>query len=305
MQAYRIEEGKIVNPEGCEVNVTDHCNLSCRSCQHLSPVMRKKYAEPDSVLRALSLLGNVYRPRFVKVLGGEPLLHPGLIEVLRAIRESRLSEHLLVCTNGTLLASMKDDFWRVVDEVEVSLYPGFERVPAELDALAAKAECHGVKLRVFRYDHFREAYSEIGTRDAALIRRVYATCQMAHVWRCHTVHEGHFFKCPPSVYLSSVRSDGRPRHLDGVAITDGVDFQGQLLAYLNSSEPLHACQSCLGTVGKRHTHEQVKRGEWRRRQERPTEQMIDLDFLGACEVDPDRDDRCAEEVLGEQGERGG
>jgi hypothetical protein len=31
------------------VNVLDHCNLSCRACNHVSPVLPRRLLEPDFV----------------------------------------------------------------------------------------------------------------------------------------------------------------------------------------------------------------------------------------------------------------
>src|SRR5262249_51866452 len=38
--AGRIRQGS------CEINVVKHCNLSCRSCAHLSPIVAKEFVDP-------------------------------------------------------------------------------------------------------------------------------------------------------------------------------------------------------------------------------------------------------------------
>ncbi|MGK7227975.1 radical SAM protein [Streptomyces hygroscopicus] len=202
--SYGLVDGKVVSPEGCELNVAHHCNLGCASCSHLSPVFRRSLIATETAARDLSLLARSFRARFVKVLGGEPLLHPELVPLLGLVRDSGIAPHTTVCTNGLLLPRMRDNFWAAVDEVEISVYPDRELPEEKMAGVRAYADKHGVRLTLAYYSHFRYSYAERGTEDDGLVRHIYDTCQIAHVWRCHTLYEGHFFKCPQSVFLPQV-----------------------------------------------------------------------------------------------------
>jgi hypothetical protein len=59
-----------------------------------------------------------------------------------------------------------------------------------------RAHQHGVVIAFPAYDKFQESYSELGTTDEALVQRIYETCKLAHRWRCHTVADGWFYRCP-------------------------------------------------------------------------------------------------------------
>ncbi|HEY3952561.1 MAG TPA: hypothetical protein VGM53_04240, partial [Streptosporangiaceae bacterium] len=85
---YRLKDGRVFN-RAFVVNVTEHCNLRCRSCAHLSPVLPKHFVDPGSLCSDLTALSKSYRVNVLKILGGEPLLHPDLPEVLLAARESQ------------------------------------------------------------------------------------------------------------------------------------------------------------------------------------------------------------------------
>src|SRR5215213_3438808 len=202
--AYTIVDGKIQTPEGCELNVVSHCNLACRSCSHLAPVMSKSFVDVDSVFRDFSTLAKYFRPQYVKILGGEPLLHSNLLDIIDAIRRSGICEHIQVCTNGILLPRMLPPFWTKVNEIHMSIYPGKELNAEQLTYVRQQAQDYNVDLKLFYFDHFRESYSEIGTSDEQLVQRIYRTCQIAHVWRCHTVFNGYLFKCPQSIYIPQV-----------------------------------------------------------------------------------------------------
>jgi len=54
MPKSRLEGGFIIPPAHFELIVSDHCNMSFRSCHHASPLVAKWSADPDSVHRAAS-----------------------------------------------------------------------------------------------------------------------------------------------------------------------------------------------------------------------------------------------------------
>lgn len=280
---YEVVDGR-VQSEKCELNIVEHCNLSCRACSHLSPVMPRYVADPSDIERDLTTLARSYRVRWVRLLGGEPLLHPDLPGVIAAARRSGIGERIAIVTNGVLLARVPRSLWREVDGIELCLYPGHE-LPADVVAgFRRLASAEAVDLRVLPIDVFRESYSELGTDDDSLVRTIYRRCELAHVWRCHTVAHGTFFKCPPAYFL--------PRQLRGLAPGDGIEIDGspgfaaRLLAYLESPAPLVSCRNCLGSVGKTIPHTQVKRSAFRGLQERRTEELVDDALLQARPPSP-------------------
>jgi len=277
--AYRVVGGKIQTP-ACEVEIVEHCNLSCRSCSHLSPVLPKYSVDPDEVARDLTLLSRHYRARWVSLLGGEPLLHPDLMAVVDAARRSGVADVVRVVTNGLLLPRMPNEFWQAVDDVRVSLYPGRELSPAQQQDCRRHARAARVRLRFERPREFRESYSEQGTDDPGLAQAIFDSCRVAHDWRCHAVAHGRFYKCPQSYFLPKM-VDGCAvnQALDSVPITDSVTFGEDLLAYLESPEPLASCGHCLGTAGRRFPQAQVRRVEFRGLQRRPAEELVDPNLL--------------------------
>jgi organic radical activating enzyme len=287
----RREDGRLFNPEAVEINAVEHCNLRCVGCSHLSPVMRKREADPRAVHRDLVALARVYRAAVCKIVGGEPLLHRDLPTLLDAVRDSAVAARLRVCTNGLLLERMDRSFWSRIDEVEVSIYPG-EALSAEAyRRIARTAADHGAAISFFRYAAFRLPYPEQRLGDGRLIRRIYATCKIVHTWLCHNVHDGYFYKCPQAVFVNKLEPDGEARaHRDGVALVGGDDLAARLADYLGSPWPLATCARCLGTVGRAVAHAQTPRRDWRTPQSGDPRDLVDLDFLAAVEADIDADD---------------
>jgi organic radical activating enzyme len=273
---YELRQGRIHSAK-CEINVTEHCNLSCRACSHLSPVLARHAVDPDVVGRDLSLLARHYRAQWIRLVGGEPLLHPALLDVIEATRRSGVGSTVCVVTNGVLLPGMPAAFWNAVDRVDVSQYPGKELSADDLAACTQRADAAGVELRVSRIHEFRESYSEVGTGDDLLVQRIYESCVLAHVWRNHTVADGFFYKCPPSYFLPKVLP--LPGVHDGIRIEDGPEFGRRLLRFLESQTPLASCRNCLGSSGARFAHGQTARAQFRERQRRPTEELVDEQYL--------------------------
>ncbi len=137
-----------------------------------------------------------------------------------------------------------------------------------------------MRLRWERCPTFRESYAALGTTNESLVKRIYSTCQVAHEWCCHNVVDGDLFKCPQSYYLpKGLGPEGEERWADAIKISDHASFREELLAYLQSDVPLRSCQRCLGTVGRRFTHQQIAHREWADQQQHSTEELIDWRLL--------------------------
>lgn len=270
-----------------EVVVCHHCNLRCRGCAYLAPTRPTVFVDPDQLYRELAMLARSYHASEVRVLGGEPLLHPDLPAVAVAIRRSGICGTIRVITNGIRLPHAPPQLWEAIDEASVSVYPGCQLAPDTAGRLERTAASYGVALKFKPFTYFRESYSEIGTDDAQLAKRIFRTCQMANVWRCTTVWQGRIYRCPQSLFLPAAVSELAGTR-EGIAISDDAGFLDRLLAFLESPEPLASCRSCLGSVGKLFENQQVPRSNWRQPQQTSTENLVDWPHLRDLEANPDK-----------------
>ena len=132
-----------------DVQVCDHCNLRCAGCLHFAPLAEKSFLDLDEYsceLKQLAAIEGIdgYFDSIV-LMGGEPLLHPDIVEVVRTTRAHLPNEHIDLCTNGLLLKRMGDDFWNAITECDVSI--GISPYPIKLDyeELAGYARSKGVR----------------------------------------------------------------------------------------------------------------------------------------------------------------
>jgi cyclic pyranopterin phosphate synthase len=256
----KIQNGKL-HTKRLEINVVHHCNLSCRGCSHLSPLMPKYFISPDRLSHDLSILSKYCRPEFTSLLGGEPLLHPDLIKIINVVRRSGISDKIRVVTNGRLLHKMPDQFWKDVDEVHVSLYPSHPMKIKDLAVIKAIAKRNKTPLLLRHQEKFRECISEINSMDEAMTRRIYLTCANSRQDGCHTLFEGHYYKCSQAVFIPLAFGDrfNFSDIQDAVKIQDNKKFVEELTQYLTTEEPLTACRFCLGSVGKQFVPDQISR----------------------------------------------
>lgn len=279
----QLTDGFIVPPTHLALIVSDHCNVSCRSCNHGSPVLPRYSIQPESVQRDCAVLAKVYRPKLIKVLGGETLLHRQLGEVIQAARSTGICSYFHLVTNGMLLERMDDTLWDSIEGLEISCYPGMLKTEQKLQWASDKAKEHGVKLTVSRFDNFRHTMTTVGTQDKELVADIYRTCKMANVWGCHSFRDGFFYKCPQSLLLRYL-VDGLADS-DRIAIQDHPGFQSELLSFVNSPKPLSACHYCVGTVGKQHPHEMLDRRLWPADLQQPSEDLVDREWMERCKQD--------------------
>jgi cyclic pyranopterin phosphate synthase len=111
------------------ISLIDRCNFQCQYCMpegaELAYVQRQDVLSQDELL---TLIREVFIPcgfnRF-RLTGGEPLLRPDVVEIVRAIATCPETEDLSMTTNGFLLARLAQDLYNA----------GLRRVNISLDSL--------------------------------------------------------------------------------------------------------------------------------------------------------------------------
>jgi organic radical activating enzyme len=266
--------GKVTSSR-VEINVAEHCNLSCKGCSHLSPIASKQFLHPPALLADLQVLARAYHVTEARLLGGEPLLHPDLLAVVGAVRASGVADRVCIVSNGLLLARMDTQLWQAIDRIELSLYPGRTPGDAQMERIRELAAAHGVALVESRVEKFRVPYTEVVTTDPALVHRIYQSCKIVHEWNCVTVANGRVYRCPQSYFLPKLLPDKfDDPEVDSLALSEDEDFGLRLQKFLRSPAPLVSCTHCLGTVGRLEQHVQIRRDKFRDPQSQPARTLI-------------------------------
>lgn len=253
---YRVNNS-IVYTRAIEINAVRQCNLSCRSCSHSSPIAPCNEYNPEDIERDLLKISQYLHSEFVRLLGGEPLLHSNFLEVLKVIKRTNISDKICLVTNGILLDNISDEMLKYIDKIEISMYPLNKTLLQKIKSNALKLSEKGVKVRILEYSDFRESISQYSTDNQELKQLIYETCQVAHNWRCITVDNDKLYRCPQSMIYSEKNND----FSDSICISKLSNIY-DLLAFLENNYYLNSCSCCFGSVGKKINHQQIKRDEW-------------------------------------------
>lgn len=196
----KLEPLKMLN---FEVHVTDHCNLNCKGCYHFSPLASESCLSTEEFERDFEQMHRLCGDRVSRItlLGGEPLLHPQIIDFFYIARRYFGKSEIELLTNGTLLNRMDERFWDACVEnrihVSCTKYP----VQVDYDALEQISK---------KYDIHITYHNDTGAGEKTLIKYPfdlsgtqpiewnYEHCTRSN--RCITLKHGRIFTCPMAAH---------------------------------------------------------------------------------------------------------
>ena len=238
---------------GMEINATRHCTNACTNCNHASLKYTEHYFMDPAVLkRDLDVMKLHLRTKLLFVQGGEPLLHPNVVDLLRICLESGIAKQCGILTNGKLLKQQGDDLWALLRdghcELRLSCYPDLN--PDIVPWIEAKAREWNFYVRPQQISTFKPLFLK---NDG----RTYFGCP----WnRCLTIHEGYFYLCPLTTFFPK-QYMGLDEHIDGIPIEGMTDEK--LDAFLHREHPLETCKICAGGRGQDIPwHQNTSKEEW-------------------------------------------
>lgn len=257
--AYVVTDGR-VHTRSLEAHVVDHCNLTCAECCSLSPLLPARFTSPAELAHDLALAVKVLAPRVFKLVGGEPLLHPEIVELARVARRSGVAPRLSLTTNGLLLPRMPDALWEELDALTISRYPA-PGLPAALVAeVEDKAAHFGVRVSWKQQDAFVTMSLPARRDDEAETTAIFSRCWLRE--RCHLVRDGRFYTCTRPVHLQTLLGPSQDLTADGLPLADCT--AEAVLAYLQRERPLAACAHCAGGDAAMAPHRLLPAAELRR-----------------------------------------
>lgn len=175
-----------------EVPVTDSCNLNCKGCLFASNMTQGlQHVNLERLEKDAKRMSEIfYDIPWIRILGGEPLMHPNIIEIFQIYRRFFLDSEIDLCTNGLLIPKMKKEFWDCVKENRVSIHiSGYKPVYQLLDRLDAILKEQGIPYVILKREEFFKYYTDKADNDMQLS---YQKCIASG---CHEVYKGRLSKC--------------------------------------------------------------------------------------------------------------
>ena len=200
------------------IDVVKGCNLSCVSCGDFSSDRERSYIPAGDVRDILAYVAPHVKSEFARFSGGEPLLHPNLLDIISLFLKR--FKRVEIATNGLLLPSIHDK----VDDRVLFLVTRYKGVNDHI--FSAKWEARVVPINVQRW--INADYDPDHDEDAAKV--IYTSCP----YRMVKVALGKVYAC---CHGEAVRF----KH----GVDTGVDMWPGWREELAEVENWRACQHCF------------------------------------------------------------
>ncbi|NDV47348.1 radical SAM protein [Paludibacter sp. 221] len=116
------------------LHLTDHCNLNCRGCDNFSPLApATSYADIEVFEKDCTRIAKLMEGRIdeIQLLGGEPLLHPKIIDFMEITRKCFPNTPINIVSNGLLLPKQTTEFWESCRKNDIHII--VTKYPVKLD----------------------------------------------------------------------------------------------------------------------------------------------------------------------------
>ena len=219
-----------------QIQIVDHCNLHCRACSHFSNIADKYYMSVDSLSKDLKELYNKFTIGYISILGGEPLLHPNIREIISIIRQYSKSS-MVLCTNGLLIPSLDPNLLNFLcyNNVKflISKYPiSFLNISKIVTPLINLDLLANIRVK----NEFRKYINEKGNSN---IKATYKSCWMKD---CITLQDGKLYRCPFGAYVKYFNK----KYNTNIAEDKGIDIYknnaSKIYKYIYN--PINSCRWC-------------------------------------------------------------
>lgn len=234
-----------------EYHLVDSCNLNCAGCSHYSSLVNKPtYKTVEEIVNEFNLLKSKVGNKLVnlRLLGGEPLLHPQICDCLKIIRELFPNTNMSLVTNGLLLKKMPEEFYDVCSESKIRIRITDYGI---IDLTATIKELKERGISADRYKIFTDKYKQANLWDYQRIRLTegkidcFTRCRLKNI--CNNYRNGKIYLCPHIAYIGYFNKffgkDIKVDETDYVSLEDVVSYE-DLVEKLNSMKPNFCFQYC-------------------------------------------------------------
>lgn len=248
----------MVHINSMEIHAVYNCNLSCKDCMHFSPIEPTHYLSNLELKSDLCKINRIVSVDVLRLLGGEPLLHPNLGQLAKTAQASQIAKTISISTNGILLSQFADDddLWSTVSECEVTLYPVTQKLHNSIIQTCCEiSNKYGTLFSIYFCNSFRKSGSP-QKHDDAITNCIFKTCIVSRQWQCFNLFEGKLFMCPQALSIS--RNIDLPNTCENyVDLSDEVDLENRIKQYVERPNPLPICYYCYGSCGTLCQHTQI------------------------------------------------
>lgn len=225
------------------------CTLRCQDCGNFTPYLPQVHYEVDAVCDDFRRLSQVARVGSLQIQGGEALIYPGLVRLLKCVQSA--SSSITIATNGTRLLSPEqiEVIKAVGANIRISDYQISQQRSSELEE---QCKAHGIRSRLYRFAGGQGNWTDLGGKhmernDDNETREIYETCPFNG---CLTLENGIIARCSRATVSHHMQSF-IPNEADFVAVRaiQPTQLRHKLANYIRHPIAMEACRYCRGNKG--------------------------------------------------------
>ena len=186
------------------IHLVDHCNLNCCGCNNFSPLSPEVFADVDVFERDCARISELSNGlvQEIQLLGGEPLLHPRVIDFMQIARKHFPSVTIKLVSNGVLLLKQKEEFWNACRQYNIELVVTKYPIKINYEKIKQLAQDQGVTF------DFYGSTAEVGKNMQCMpldlsgkqnARDSFLRCSSAN--RCVALDNGRIYTCSLIPYV--------------------------------------------------------------------------------------------------------
>lgn len=245
------------------ISAVEHCNLNCKGCSTFSPLAKEELIDVAQLEKDLQELSKKLQIAGLYIIGGEPLLHPAIAEIIAMGRRVYPREKITLTTNGILLPKMSDHFWDTMRSnrarILLSLYPPYKDRLSDFCRLIRQ---QGVALENIYDRNLKKRWEAMRYSFRAThadIHRIYRACKYKN---CIQLYRSKLYIC--NAFHLKKYNEYFHESQETIRGYDIYQYSGrELQAFMNQPDP--CCRYC-GWVLKNETipwdYSKRKKSEW-------------------------------------------
>jgi len=228
-----------MNLNHIEYEIVDHCNLACENCSHFSYLKPKKFVSLDNFEADLKAITNKFTLNRFTLIGGEPTLHPKLIELIKLAKTYLNNTELRIATNGIKLINKSDIFYKLLNLLNVRIILSKYNLNVNYNKIIDNCKKFSVKLTVKEqgingFFEILDSTGQVNSEDS------FKACRERFF--CPTFFKNRLYTCSyskSSSFLTSINKLPKEAVDEGISIDSSDD---EISKYL--SKPVITCKYC-------------------------------------------------------------
>lgn len=184
-----------------EIHLADECNLKCANCTHFSNLSPEKHITIEDFESQIKVIANNFELRKLRLLGGEPLLHPQLAELVQIARKYLPDTDIHIVSNGLLLHTLSDETLDAISKNDVLVWVSKYPVKLRYSQIIERCEKHKVKISL--PDENRKLFwakHPLNLKGDSNPDKEFEICRIAHA-KCWILNDRKIFPCAYPAFI--------------------------------------------------------------------------------------------------------